>query len=442
MTGPRNKERGMRIALLSYRTKEHSGGQGVYIRQLSTGLVELGHRVEVFSGQPYPENLDERVTVTRVPSLDLYREPDPFRIPKLSEYRDLIDVQEYALTGLTGAFAEPLTFSKRIARIMRRRASEFDIVHDNQSLGTGLLELVDHGVPLAATIHHPITRDRRVELAAAPWWKKPSVARWYSFVSMQAKVARRIPILIGVSRVSVDDTINDFGLRPEQFRVVPLGADISVFHPDAAPRRVSGRIVCVASADNPLKGVDHLLDAVAKLRVERDVELQLVCKLNPQGATQRRIDELGIADIVHASNGLSDAELASLLASAEVVAVPSLYEGFSLPTVEALACGTPVVASNAGALPEVLGTDGTQGLLVPPGDAEALVQGIGALLDDPQRRARMGAAARERAVRTFSWTAVAARTVEAYADAQEAAARHRSALRAADNHRKGAHADR
>ncbi|NLT30245.1 MAG: glycosyltransferase family 4 protein [Propionibacterium sp.] len=429
----------MRIALLSYRTKEHSGGQGVYVRQLSTGLAELGHRVEVFSGQPYPQNLDERVTVTRVPSLDLYREPDPFRVPKPGEYRDLIDVQEYAMSGLTGAFAEPLTFSKRIARIMRRRAAEFDIVHDNQCLGSGLLELVEHGVPLAATIHHPITRDRRVELEAAPWWKKPSVARWYSFVRMQARVARRIPILIGVSQVSVNDTVQDFGLRPEQFRVVPLGADISVFHPEAAARRVPGRIVCVASADNPLKGVDHLLDAVAKLRVERPVELQLVCKLNPEGSTRRRIEELGITDIVHASNGLSDAELAALLASAEVVAVPSMYEGFSLPTVEALACGTPVVASNAGALPEVLGTDGTQGTLVPPGDVEALVQALGELLDDPERRARMGAAARQRAVQTFSWTAVAARTVDAYAEAAEAAARRRAEIRRT---RKVAHADR
>lgn len=428
----------MRIALLSYRTKEHSGGQGVYVRHLSAGLADLGHEVEVFSGQPYPQTLDERVTLTEVPSLDLYREPDPFRVPKLNEYRDRIDVLEYALTGLTGAFAEPKTFSLRVARIMRQRAAEFDIIHDNQCLGTGLLELVEHGVPLAATIHHPITRDRQLELDAAQGWRKLSVARWYSFVRMQAKVAQQIPTLIGVSQVSVNDTIEDFGLRPEQFHVVPLGADINAFHPAAAPARVPGRIVCVASADNPLKGVDLLLDAVAKLRTERAVHLKLVCKISPDSNTQRQIDALGIGDIVHPTSGLSDAELAALLASAEVVAVPSRYEGFSLPTVEALACGTPVVACHAGALPEVLGTDGSQGLLVPPDDVEALVQGLASLLDDPQRRSQMGQAARRRAEETFSWRAVAARTVEAYHDAQEAAARRRAEIRA----QRGRHAHR
>lgn len=416
----------MRIALLSYRTKEHGGGQGVYVRQLSAGLADLGHSVELFSGPPYPETLDPRVRLTKVPSLDLFRESDPLRIPRREEFTDLDDVVEYAVTT-TGQFAEPLAFSRRIARIMRTRAHDFDVVHDNQCLGSGLLELVDHEVPLVATIHHPITRDRRVEVDHAPWWRKPSVARWYSFVRMQARVARRIPHLIGVSSLSVADTVTDFRLSRDQFRVIPLGADIDLFSPTAAQQRVPGRIVCVASADNPLKGVHHLLEAVARLRDQHpDLHLQLVCRLDPASTATRRIRELGIADIVHTRSDLTDQELASLLASAEVMAVPSLYEGFSLPTVEAMACGTPLVASRAGALPEVVGEDGFAGLLVPPADVASLTAGLDRVLSDASLRARMSINGRHRATTRFSWSSVAARTAEVYIEAiDEAVARRR-----------------
>ena len=400
----------MRVALLSYRSKEHCGGQGVYVRYLSRGLVELGHEVEVFSGQPYPEGLDPRVRLTKVPSLDVFGRED-LKLPPLRELRDRADLVEY-LTASTGCFAEPLAFSLRIARLMRERAGDFDVVHDNQSLGYWLLSLARRGIPLAATIHHPISRDRRVDLAAAPWRRKASVARWYGFVRMQARVARRIPVLIGVSEQASADAIEDFGVPADRFRVVPLGVDTDLFVP--AGERVEGRIVAIASADRPLKGVVHLLEAVAKLRVDRDVELRLVSALEPGGATEQRIEELGISDCVTVQNGLTDAELAALLASAQVMCVPSLYEGFSLPTVEAMACGTPVVASRVGALPEVVGDCGC---LVEPGDVGALVEAIGALLESPDERERLGAAGRARAVARYSWTSVARATAEAYEEA-------------------------
>src|SRR5690349_4179666 len=141
----------MRIALLSYRSKTHCGGQGVYVRHLSRGLVELGHQVEVFSGQPYPEGLDPRVTLTKVPSLDLYREPDPFRVPHPSEIRDHIDLLEL-LTMWSAGFPEPRTFCMRAARILTARRDDFDVVHDNQSLGAALLG-VAKDIPLVATVH-------------------------------------------------------------------------------------------------------------------------------------------------------------------------------------------------------------------------------------------------------------------------------------------------
>src|SRR3984893_11233838 len=214
----------MRIALLSYRSKTHCGGQGVYVRHLSRGLVELGHDVEVFSGQPYPEVLDQRVRLAKVPSLDLYREPVPFRMPRPSEIRDRIDLLEL-LTTWTAGFPEPRTFTMRAARLLAERRDDFDVIHDNQCLGSGLLTIAGLGLPVVATVHHPITRDRILDVAAAPWWRKPLVRRWYGFAAMQQKVALQIPELLTVSSTSAADIKEDFAVSSDQLHVVPLGVD-------------------------------------------------------------------------------------------------------------------------------------------------------------------------------------------------------------------------
>ncbi len=404
----------MRVALLSYRSKPHCGGQGVYVRHLSRELVALGHQVEVFSGQPYPV-LDPGVRLTEVPSLDLYREPDPFRTPRPREYRDRIDLLEVA-TMWTAGFPEPRTFSLRAARLLRGRLGDFDVVHDNQTLGHGLLALERAGLPMVTTIHHPITFDRRVDLAAATGWgRRLALRRWYGFVRMQAAVARQSTAILCPSESSARDVVSDFGVDPRRIQVIPLGVD-DVFRPPTQPR-MPGRIVAMASADTPMKGIGTLLEAFAKLRTERDVELLLVCRPKPGGQTEQLIDRLAISDSVRFVHGISDEELAAVVGSAEIACVPSLYEGFSLPTVEAMACETPLVASRAGAIPEVVGRDGACADLVTPGDVGELETALARLLDDPARRARMGRAGRHRAEARFSWRAVAETTAAAYARA-------------------------
>jgi glycosyltransferase involved in cell wall biosynthesis len=401
----------LRIALLSYRSKPHCGGQGVYVRHLSRELSALGHTVEVFSGQPYPE-LDEGVALTKVPSLDLYRDEDPFRTPRPSEIRDLIDVEE-VLTMWTAGFPEPKTFSKRVARLLRARLADFDIVHDNQVLGYGMLDIKEMGLPLITSIHHPITFDRRIDLAAATRpWQKLTLRRWYGFLRMQAKVARRAGEILTVSESSRRDIVKDFGVDDARIQVIPLGVD-EVFTPPTAAR-VPGRIVAMASADAPMKGIATLLEAVAKLLTEREVELLLVTRPTPGGRTERLIERLGIGEHVSFVNGISDAELVEVMGSAEVACVPSLYEGFSLPTAELMACETPLVVSRAGAIPEVVGPDGLCADLVTPGDVGELELAIAAMLDDPERRTRMGRAGRERVKERFSWQAVASATAAAY----------------------------
>ncbi|KAA1429145.1 glycosyltransferase family 4 protein [Nocardioides antri] len=401
----------MRIAMLSYRSKPHVGGQGVYLRHLSRELVRLGHTVEVFSGQPYPE-LDEGVKLTKVPSLDLYREPDPFRVPKLKEFRDLIDVQEF-LIMCTAGFPEPRTFSRRIAKVLAERVDDFDVAHDNQVLGHGMLEIEKLGLPLLTTIHHPITFDRRIDLSQTrnPW-RKLTVSRWYGFLRMQKHVARKARWILTPSEASKRDMVRDFGVDPSRVQVILLGVDDN-FVPPTKPR-VPGRIMAMASADAPMKGIATLLEAFAKLRTERDVELVLVTSPKPGGRTDRLIDKLGIAEHVRFASGLSDDELVELMGSAEVACVPSLYEGFSLPTAELMACATPLIVSRAGAIPEVVGPDGECADLVTPGDVGELLTALERMLDDPERRARMGAAGRKRVEELFSWRAVAQKMADAY----------------------------
>ena len=395
--------RPLRVALTSYRSKPHCGGQGVYVRALSRELVALGHQVEVLSGPPYPE-LDAGPVLTEVPSLDLYRDEDPFRTPHWRELRSPVDVLEYLLMA-TAAFPEPLTFSLRVARILRGRS--VDLVHDNQTLGYGLLLT---GQRVVATVHHPITEDRRQDLAAARGTRRLSTRRWYSFLRMQGRVVRRLPAVLTVSENSRNDIVRDFRVPRERLTVVPVGVETDVFVPPAAPR-VPGRIVATASADVPLKGLVPLLEAVAKLRTERAVELVVVGRPREDGPALRAVDRLGIGDAVRFVSGLPEAALVELFGSAAVGVVPSLYEGFSLPAVELMSCGTPLVATTAGALPEVVGE---AALRVPPGDPEALAAAVGRLLDDSDLAARLGAAGRARVVERFTWRAVAEQTVAWY----------------------------
>ncbi|MER6956433.1 glycosyltransferase family 4 protein [Streptomyces sp. NPDC000618] len=407
------------IALLTYKGNPFCGGQGVYVRHLSRELVRLGHRVEVIGSQPYPvldPGHDDRLSLTELPSLDLYRQPDPFRTPGRGEYRDWIDALEVA-TMWTGGFPEPLTFSLRARRHLRARSGEFDVVHDNQTLGYGLLG--DVGAPLVTTIHHPITVDRQLELDAAEGWRRRySVRRWYGFTAMQKRVARRLPSVLTVSGTSRQEIIDHLGVRDDRIHVVHIGADTDLFRPDPAVPRVPGRIVTTSSADVPLKGLVFLVEALAKVRTEHPAAHLVVVGKRPQeGPVAQAIERYGLEGAVEFVKGISDAELVDLVRSAEVACVPSLYEGFSLPAAEAMATGTPLLATTGGAIPEVAGRDGETCLAVPTGDAGALAVGLGRLLGDPELRARLGAAGRERVLERFTWARAAEGTVARYREA-------------------------
>ncbi|MDA0371974.1 MAG: glycosyltransferase family 4 protein [Actinomycetota bacterium] len=401
----------LRLAYLTYRGKPHVGGQGVYTRHLTKALVDLGHSVEVFGGQPYPV-LDDRVPLTKLPSLDLVNDHYPFRLPAIWELKKREDWLELGLF-LTGQFGEPTAFSARVKRHLASRTREFDLVHDNQCLGRGILG-VEKMIPTVVTLHHPITRDRALEMEHAPnWWKKLGVSRFYSFVKMQGRVASKMPRIVVVSENSIKDIHSDMGVSLDRMRLVPVGVDPQLFAPKPDVTRIPGRLITTASADVALKGLPYLLEAMAKLRTERDLTLTIIGKPKP-GKSMDLIQKLGLEPHIQFVSGVPDERIVELYAEAELAVVPSLYEGFSLPAIEAMCTGICLVATDGGALPEVTGADGDTVLQCKAGDVEALATTIRRGLDDPELRARVGANGRRRVLDRWTWRRCAELTVEQY----------------------------
>jgi len=416
MSGAYDPNGPLRIAYLTYRGKPHVGGQGVYTRHLTKALVDLGHSVEVFGGQPYPV-LDERIAMHKLPSLDIFNDQYPGRLPAYWEMKTWPDVVETA-RYLTGQFSEPLAFSKRAYRTLQTRVNDFDLVHDNQCLGWDILK-IEKIIPTIVTLHHPITKDRELEMSHAPnWWKRRSVGRWYSFVEMQGKVASKMPRIVVVSENSITDINKDMGVSRDRMRLVPVGVDPELFKPLPHVARQPGRLITTASADVALKGLSYLLEAMAKLRTERDIRLTIIGKPRP-GHSMDLIDSLGLKPYIDFVSGVTDERIVELYAEAELAVVPSLYEGFSLPAIEAMSTGICLVATDGGALPEVTGTNNETVLQCSAADADALAAQIARGLDDAALRSRIGEAGRERVVSRWSWKHCAQLTVEQYREVLE-----------------------
>jgi glycosyltransferase involved in cell wall biosynthesis len=396
--------RPLRIAFLSYRSDPRVGGQGVYLRQAAQALARRGHQVDILSGPPYPDT-PEGVRLIEIPSLDLYNQPhNGHRALRPHHLLSWTDTAEY-FGHWAGKFMEPWSFGRRAAKYLRAHRAEYDVVLDNQSLSDGLLAIERAGLPVVGVVHHPIRRDMELALAAQPSPGRQWLTRqWYSFLKMQEKVAPRLSDVILVSEAAARDVAACLAVRPEAMTVVHLGIDQTIYAPQPDIRRRDNRILTTASADVPLKGLKYLIEAYAIL-LERYPRLELVVIGKPrEGPTLEMLDELKLLDRVIFVSDLTDAEVADHYARATVCVTPSLYEGFGLPAAEAMSCGSPVVVTDGGALPEIVGD---AGIVVPKADSAALARAIGALIEDPARRAELGAAARQRARKAFSWDAAA-----------------------------------
>lgn len=391
----------LRICLLGYRSHPYGGGQGIYIKYLSKALVNAGHAVDVISGEPYP-HLDPRVKLIKMPGLNLFEcsGHHAFALqPKhLLSWADFFEWWSM----LTGGFSESYCFGRRVAAYLKNKEGHYDIIHDNQSLCTGLLTLQKRGWPVVATLHHPITYDRRIALQAAKGWRnKLLIKRWHHFLVMQKKVVQKLKHIVTVSECSANDIAEDFEVEKSHLDLIYNGIDTEEFAPTLSVQRKPLQLMCTASADQPLKGLKYLIEALYILQQDYPLlELVVVGKLKEGGYTERLIKKLHLASQIRFVSGISTAELVKLYSEATLVVCPSLYEGFGLPAGEAMACGAPVISSDGGALPEVVGD---AGIIIPKGNRKLLAATIADLLDNPAQRQQLSIAGRQRIVDTFCW---------------------------------------
>ncbi len=401
----------LKIALCGYRSNPFSGGQGVYIKYLSRALAQLGHQVDVISGEPYP-HLDAGVNLVPLPGLNLYAAENHITALRAQHLTSATDLFEWASMA-TGGFPEPYTFGRRLQAHLAANRSRYDIIHDNQCLASALLNLQTQGFALTNTIHHPITWDRDIALAHANGFvERLGIRRWHHFLRMQKRVARNLRHIVTVSESARRDIAQAFAIPEARITVIPNGIDTEEFRPLPGVMRKPRQIITTASADQPLKGTQHLIPAIARLVVEfPDLKVVFIGRPKPGGKTERLIDAAGLWPHIEVHTGISNAALVELYAESSVCVVPSEYEGFGLPAGEAMACGVPVVSTDGGALPEVVGD---AGVIVPAKSADALAHGLAELLRNETRRKALAEAGRTRVCEQFSWERAAERMTAHY----------------------------
>ena len=419
--------RPLEICFAAYRGSMQCGGQGVYLWFLARELARLGHRIDVLVGPPYPDPMPFARSVTHIQNerfwgrwfagnaAALLPQPKPLRI------FEPLNAFEFAASYF-GFLPEPFAFSLRALQAItsRLRAGvRYDLVHDVQCLGFGMLGVRALGLPVVATVHHPLSVDRRASFQRDESFRDAVGTATFYPVAMQSFVARRADRLFTSSRASAAQITRDFRVDPARIRMVANGVDTELFTPDPRVARRTDEILCVGRASDPNKGIPTLISALSRL--PEHIRLTLVDEDHANNPARVRAQALGCADRVDIVGRVPVEELIALYRRAALVAVPSRYEGFGLPAVEAMACETPVVAAAAGALPEVVETGGG-GVLVARDCPEALAHGIGALLGDPERRAELGARGRAGVEAAYGWPRIAARTAAIY---EEVAAERR-----------------
>ena len=390
----------LNIAILSYRSAEFGGGQGVYVKDISNALHRSGHNVEVISGPPYP-NLDSKIKLIKLPGLNLF-ETFSFkdRLKKLYHKRNkkFNDYYEF-ISVLLGGFPEPKTFGDRVDKFIND--NNYDVIIDNQSISYGMLNIQKNN-PFIEIIHHPITFDYKFELAVSKKLKyRISRYRWYSFLKMQKKVAPNIKNIITPSNSSKKGIIEEFGCSEDTITVINNGLDTGEFAPVESSIRDPYRLITTASADVPLKGLDYSLKALKQLKKEfPKIHLIVIGKIKEEGHTRRLIKNLNISDSVFFKSNLSKNEIKNLYSTSSIALVSSLYEGFGYPVIEAMSCQVPLIATNVSSIPELTSDYAN---LISPKDENAIQKNVKEILLNYNFYKEKAIRGRNHIIETFNW---------------------------------------
>ena len=388
---------------MSYRSAPFGGGQGIYVYELSKALNSIGHNVDVISGPPYPELIAD-IELVKLPGLNLFstfKFRERLKIFFHTKNKSLDDWYEFSST-LMGGFPELQTFGNRAKIFLSDK--NYDAVIDNQSISFGMID-IQKSKPLIEIMHHPISKDYFYDLKFARGLvQRLSKMRWFSFLKMQKKVAKQIKVVVTPSLNSKQDIHHDFKVPMQNIQVIPNGIDFNTFCalPNIVPR-VNG-VITTASADVPLKGLDFSLHAIARLKSEYpDIKLTVIGSPRAEGHTERLIKRLKLEEQVSFKTNLTKEEITHEYAKSSVAVVSSLYEGFGFPVGEAMACATPLVATNVASIPEITGSFAQ---LIPAEDAEAIYQGIKNIFQNPQKYKIQAELGRQHIIENFNWTKI------------------------------------
>ncbi len=414
----------MRIALLTYRGNMYCGGQGIYAAYLAREWQRAGHEVHVFAGPPLPAlepgiplHVIPNENVFGVPLADWAKTRDPRRL------LSLVNLWELGVSRI-GVFPEMQTFGLRLFRRWRElhERHRFDVVFDNQCLSWGLLGIRKLGVPVVSVIHHPLHLDREADFAVDPRLVKKIRRTLYFPLFMQQRVAPRLDKIVTVSEASRVEIEKYFGIPEKDVAVVYNGTDAELFHPHPEVKKETD-LIFVGRTEDRKKGIGTLLEALSLLPPHLTLKI-VDGRIPAHGLVPRLVRKLGLERrVIVQPRFLEVSELVREYSTGRIAVVPSFFEGFGFPASEAMACGLPVIANAAGALPEVIGSDGSAGLLVPPRSPRALADAIGQILAEPARAERMGRAARARVLRAFRWETAAAQLAEVFEEVRRAAHR-------------------
>ena len=391
----------LNIAILSYRSAQFGGGQGVYVRDISLALKLKGHNVDVISGPPYP-NLHDGINLIKLPGLNLF-ETFSFRdrLKKfLKKKNKKFDHYYEFFSVLLGGFPEPKTFGKRANRYLKLN-NHYDLIIDNQSLSYGMID-IQKRFPFIEIIHHPITFDYKYELASSRKIKyRISRHRWYSFLKMQKKVAPYIKRIITPSKSSKKGIVDEFNCNKANITVINNGIDTNEFSPVNEVTRNEFRLITTASADVPLKGLDFSLKALKKLKKDfPNMHLIVIGFIKKGGHTEKLIKKLGLENDVTFKSNLTKNEIKDCYSKSSIAIVSSLYEGFGYPVIEAMSCEVPLIATNVSSIPELTSEFAK---LVDPKNEEMIYQSVKDILAEYDKYKKIAIKGRQHVIKNFNW---------------------------------------
>jgi D-inositol-3-phosphate glycosyltransferase len=413
----------LRVAMLSVHTcplaalgGKETGGMNVYVRELSRELGRMGVAVDIFTRSQDPAIPREVAFADRVRVVHVPAGPQA-PMPREAVYEHL------------PAFTEAVEGWRRAAGLA------YDLIHAHYWLsGAVALALRERwGVPVLQMFH---TLGRLKNEAARNGADREPDVRLRS----EARIVAGADRIVAANAVERADLVRHYGAAASRIRVIPCGVDTTLFAPlpQAEARRClglePGPLLLYVGRIAPIKGLDTLLEAVRRLRLAgRTVRLLVVGgeadepRDGHEAGVRALAARLGLAEAVTFVGPQPQEALRCWYAAADLTVLPSYYESFGMVALEAMACGTPVIASRVGGLPTTI-RDGLTGLLVRDGDAGALAARIARVLDDPGLRRTLG---REgvRWAAQHRWPCVAEAVGRVYADLVPAAGRHLAAAR-------------